>query len=89
MRTPLFATTLIAAVALLPTRAAAISPAVKAACRSDYYAHCSGMVVGSGELRSCMRSNLRKLSQGCLRALVDNKEVTQAEINNYARRSKR
>lgn len=66
----------------------AVSEAVKQACKSDYLAHCNHMVVGSPELRNCMRNVAAKLSKGCLKALVDNKEVTQADIDAYRAQSK-
>jgi hypothetical protein len=35
-----------------------------------------------------MRGVAAKLSQGCIKALVDNKEVTQADINEYRAQTK-
>lgn len=66
----------------------AVSDAVKAACKADYHAHCDNLVVGSEELRSCMRKVAGKLSKGCIQALVDNKEVTQADIDAYRAQTK-
>lgn len=83
MRTMLIVATLAAA-----SPAFAVSEAVKQACKSDYVAHCNNMVVGSSELRSCMRNVAAKLSKPCLKALVDNKEVTQADIDAYRAQSK-
>jgi hypothetical protein len=68
--------------------APAVSNAVKQACKNDYRAHCNNMVVGSSELRSCMRNVAAKLSKGCIQALVDNKEVTQADIEAYRQQTK-
>jgi hypothetical protein len=66
-----------------PGQALAVSEAVKVACKPDYVAYCNNMVVGSPELRACMKANALKLSKPCLQALVDNKEVTQADIDEY------
>lgn len=63
--------------------ALAVSEAVKVACKPDYIAYCNNMVVGSPELRGCMKTNALKLSKPCLQALVDNKEVTQADVDDY------
>jgi hypothetical protein len=41
------------------------------------------MTVPSNELRGCMRANSLKLSKPCLRALVDNKEATKADVDKY------
>jgi hypothetical protein len=79
----------VASLFAVASQAEAVSTAVKTACRADYYAHCSGIVVGSQELRSCMRANSMKLSKRCLQALVENREVTQADIDSYTRRSKK
>lgn len=76
-------------VMLLPTHAFAVSDAVKAACKADYIAYCNNLVVGSEELRSCMKGNALKLSKGCLQALVDNKEVTKADVDDYMARTKK
>lgn len=73
----------------LPGQAFAVSEAVKAACKSDYLAYCNHMVVGSAELRGCMKSNALKLSKGCLQALVDNKEVTKADVDDYLAKTKK
>jgi hypothetical protein len=47
------------------------------------------MVVGSPELRACMKANALKLSKPCLQALVDNKEVTQADVDEYLATTKK
>ena len=74
---------------LLSSHAFAVSEAVKVACKSDYVAYCNSMVVGSEELRSCMRANALKLSKSCLQALVDSKEVTKADVDDYLARTKK
>ena len=69
--------------------ALAVSEAVKVACKPDYVAYCNNMVVGSQELRGCMKANALKLSKVCLQALVDNKEVTKADVDDYLARTKK
>jgi hypothetical protein len=81
----------VAAGLFVPTAsyAFAVSEAVKVACKPDYIAYCNNMVVGSEELRGCMRTNALKLSKPCLQTLVDNKEVTKANIDDYVARTKK
>jgi hypothetical protein len=76
------------AIVLSASTAGAVSQAVKTACSGDYHAHCDKLEVGSPELRSCMRRVASKLSKGCIQALVDNKEVTQADIEEYRAQTK-
>ncbi|MBX9862503.1 MAG: hypothetical protein K2Y42_07090 [Hyphomicrobium sp.] len=72
------------AVGLVATSAhAEVNDAVRNACRADYHKHCENLEVGSPELRACMKSKATELSQGCLQALVDNKEVTEADVDAY------
>jgi hypothetical protein len=72
------------AVGLATTAAIAeVNDAVRNACRDDYHKHCDKLEVGSEELRACMRSKATDLSKECLTALVNNKEVTQEDIENY------
>ena len=74
---------------MLPGHAFAVSEAVKLACKPDYVAYCNNMVVGSAQLRGCMKANALKLSKPCLQALVDNKEVTKADVDDYLARTKK
>lgn len=60
-----------------------VNEEVRNACRDDYHKHCDKLEVGSEELRACMRSKATELSKECLTALVNNKEVTQEDIENY------
>jgi hypothetical protein len=69
IRTILAATIAFGAVAA-STEAGATSMAVKMACASDYFAHCSQFDPDSKETRQCMRKVGRSLSQRCLSALV-------------------
>lgn len=63
-----------AAVAL-STSAFAVSDRVKNSCRKDYNRFCSAYSIGTPELRQCMRSNGKKLTNRCFRALVDAGQV--------------
>jgi hypothetical protein len=72
------------ALALTPAPAfAVINQAVKDACRKEYLAFCSGMAIPSEELRGCFRAHMLQLSNGCLKALADNKEATKADVEMY------
>lgn len=72
------------AIAVAATAAhAEVNEAVKNACRDDYHKHCDKLEVGSPELRACMKSKATELSQGCLQALVDHKEVTEEDVEAY------
>ncbi len=62
------------------TQAGAVSLAVKMACASDYYAHCSQHAPDSPGVRKCMRAVGRNLSQGCISALVAAGEVSKSVI---------
>ena len=83
----IFAITAIA-LALSASTAGAVSPAVKVACSNDYHAYCDKLKVGSQELRTCMRGVATKLSKVCIQALVENKEVTQVDIDDYRAQTK-
>ena len=77
-------TILVAAVTLGSVAAAsqanATSLAVKMACASDYYAHCSQHDPDSPGVRKCMRAVGKNLSQRCLGALVAAGEVSKSAI---------
>ena len=62
---------------------AEVNQAVKDACRDDYHTHCDKLTVGSEELKTCMRAAATKLSNQCLKALVENNEVTKEDIERY------
>ncbi len=62
------------------TQAGAVSLAVKMACASDYYAHCSQHTPDSPGVRKCMRAVGRNLSQGCISALVAAGEVSKSVV---------
>ncbi len=72
---------IIGALAVLPVSAHAQSAAVRSACASDYGRFCPSYAVGSPQLRSCMRGIGKRLSPGCIDALVDSGELSRKEIN--------
>ncbi|MES1180163.1 MAG: hypothetical protein ABUL43_03100, partial [Hyphomicrobium sp.] len=61
----------------------AVSERVQQACRDDYYQHCSQFSVGTDELRQCMRKVGENLSTPCLVALVQDGEITKAEVERH------
>lgn len=73
----------LAVLALASPALAEVNDAVRNACRDDYHKFCDNLEVGSDALRTCMRTNATSLSKECLKALVDNQEVTQQDIENY------
>jgi hypothetical protein len=68
---------------LSTTFAYAVSDNVKHACRDDYFQHCSQYAVGSEELRQCMRKVGEDLSTPCLVALVQEGEITKADVDRH------
>lgn len=61
------------------TQAGATSLAVKMACASDYYAHCSQHDPDSPGVRKCMRAVGKNLSSRCINALVAAGEVPKSK----------
>ena len=57
------------------------SKIVQQNCRVDYKTHCAEYGLESAALRSCMDRNGKNLSSGCVKALVQSGEVSQAEVN--------
>lgn len=70
-------TTILAVIVLAfsVNQALAVSRAVKLACASDYFAHCSMHPVGSPGVRKCMRDVGPNLSSQCIGALIAAGEV--------------
>ena len=68
--------------------ASAASMAVELACASDYYAYCSKHDPDSAAARNCMNANGTRLSQRCINALVRAGEVSKAEIDRRASRTR-
>ncbi|MDX2288101.1 MAG: hypothetical protein NW217_04690 [Hyphomicrobiaceae bacterium] len=61
--------------------AKAVSDRLKVACSGDYKRFCNGYAVGSSSLRSCMRAAGKRLSEVCIRALVDEGEVPRSVLS--------
>jgi len=58
------------------------SKAVQQYCRDDYKKYCGEYGLETSGLRSCMDRNGKSLSKSCVRALVRDGQVSQAEVNN-------
>jgi hypothetical protein len=61
--------------------ASSYSKAVQQFCRADYKKYCSEYGLETMALRSCMDRNGNSLSKACVRALVQDGQVSQAEVN--------
>ena len=61
--------------------AGAYSKAVQQFCRTDYKKFCGEYGLETSALRSCMDRNGKKLSKGCVQALVRDGYVSRAEVN--------
>ena len=76
---------LIAAIAVLSFTAAAqagaYSKAVQQYCRADYKKFCGDYGLETTGLRSCMDRNGKKLSKSCVKALIRDGHVSQAQVN--------
>lgn len=70
----------LAACLLAPANAFAYGPKVKKYCANDYFDHCHLHRLGTPELRSCMRKAGAKLTPGCVNALIQEGEVSAAEV---------
>lgn len=62
-------------------QAGAYSKAVQQYCRADYKKYCGEYGLETSALRSCMDRNGKSLSKNCVRALVRDGQVSQAEVN--------
>lgn len=69
-----------AALCVAPTGASAVGFKTQFSCASDYYSYCSEHSVGSPGLRKCMRANGPRLSSACINALIEDGEVSRAEV---------
>jgi hypothetical protein len=58
---------------------AAVTERVKQDCRGDYQRYCKEYAVGSEALRACMSRSIKKVSNMCVRALVDGGEMSRAQ----------
>ncbi len=66
-----------------------VSKKIKFACNSDYSRFCGSYKIGSSKLRKCMKSHGRRLSDRCLRALVDAGQVSRKVLRARKRKSSR
>jgi hypothetical protein len=82
---------LVASVALFgfagTAQSAPLTKAVEQACRADYHKFCDEYGLETAALRSCMNKNGELLSGGCIQALIDAGEVSQAEVQRRAKAS--
>ena len=60
---------------------AAVTERVKQDCRGDYQRYCSAYAVGSEALRACMSRSIKKVSNVCVRSLVDAGEMSKAQAD--------
>jgi hypothetical protein len=65
--------------------ASSYSKAVQQFCRADYKKYCGEYGLETNALRSCMDRNGNNLSKSCVRALVADGHVSQAEVNRRRR----
>lgn len=49
-------------------------------CVADYLTYCSNYEIGSEELRQCFRLHGKQLSKSCVQALIEDGEISQAEV---------
>jgi hypothetical protein len=81
----IFSRLLIAGVAVIAfagvAQAQSYSKAVQQFCRADYKKFCADYGLETSGLRSCMDRNGNNLSKSCVRALVRDGYVTQAEVD--------
>jgi adenylate kinase len=83
LRASLFGATAVIAFLLATVSAFAVNARVKAACQSDYFRHCSAHALGSAALRQCMQNVGPGLSTPCIVALVEEGEITKADIARF------
>lgn len=63
-----------------PVSAAAYGPKVRKNCANDYFDHCNLHKLGTPELKACMRKAGAKLTPSCVNALIEEGEVSAAEV---------
>ncbi len=66
-------------VAVTSAPAVAFGPSTQRACKADYKKLCPGYKIGSSDLRYCMESNARSISEKCIRAAADNGDITRSQ----------
>jgi hypothetical protein len=65
------------------------SRAVRQFCRADYKKYCGEYGLETIALRSCMDRNGGNLSKGCVRALVKDGYISQADVNRWQKAAER
>jgi len=65
--------------------ASSYSKAVQQFCRADYQKYCGDYGLETAALRSCMDRNGKSLSRACVHALVQDGQISQAEVNRRRR----
>jgi len=78
---PLLAFAVLAVPAMAAAEPIPYSKAVQKFCAADYKKYCGDYGLESAALRSCMDRNGNSLSPGCVKALVSDGQVTQAEVD--------
>jgi hypothetical protein len=70
----------VASIAIIgrPAPAEAYAASTQRACKGDYKRLCPRYEVGSSELRYCMESQARSISRQCIRAAVDNGDLSRS-----------
>ncbi len=63
-----------------------VPDSVKVACSSDYNRFCPRYKVGTSKLNRCMRSNGKRLSRVCVRALIDHGMVPRSLLKKARQR---
>ena len=73
------------ALAAITTPASAVSLGLELACSLDYFAYCSDHDPDGPGVRKCMRAHGLKLSKVCVKALISEGEISQAEVDAIAK----
>lgn len=81
----LLAATIATVVLAGAAQAQSYSKAVQQFCRADYKKYCGEYGLETSGLRSCMDRNGNNLSRNCVRALVRDGQISQAEVNRRKR----
>ena len=71
---------IVASSLLVPSSASAYGQKVRKFCANDYMDNCHIHRLGTPELKACMRKAGAKLSPRCVNALVEEGEVSAAEV---------
>jgi len=71
----------LAGLVAVSSAAGAVDSRVRSACSGDYHRFCPNYQVDTPQLRSCMKAAGKRLSPGCVDALVDAGEISRKELN--------